>query len=261
MPGIMVQLNRCNASAEKLPRLCAWFRELGAMGIKSARLHILEIENETIREKYGLTAAENVAAFRTCCELEPGMTRLSFDVFDDQKQMLLMQDDEITCTWRGCDPYTTEAVNGVGGSGDRHNCGLTDKEGINFQKPESAGYERYLALYRTPHEYGGCRGCRFFMACKGQCPGTAIDRDWRNRTENCEVWKTLFETAEASLMKEGFVPSSVHPDRPALEQAMTAAWERGENPTLESLAEQLGIEPTGRRSGRRIDPDDWTVEE
>lgn len=260
MPGIMVQLNRCNGSAERLPRLCQWFRELDAKGIRSARLHILEIENEPIRDKYGLTPDENVVAFRTCREMESVMTSLSFDVFDDQKQMLLMQDDEITCTWRGCDPYTTEAVNGVGGTGERHNCGLTDKEGIDFQKPERSGYERYLALYRTPHEYGGCCGCRFFTACKGQCPGTGIDRDWRNRTENCAVWKALFETAEENLLEEGFVPLSVHPDRPAVEQAMTSAWERGENPTLESLAERLGIEQSGRCAGRRIDLDDWATE-
>ncbi len=35
--------------------------------------------------------------------------------------------------------------------------------------------------------------------CKGQCPGTAIDRDWRNRSEHCAVWKALF----ADLSRSG----------------------------------------------------------
>lgn len=261
MPGIMVQLNRCNASADRLPRLCDWFMELDAMGISSARLHILEIENELIRQKYGLSPTENVAAFKACCDLEARLSRLSFDVFDDQKQMLLMQDDEITCTWRGCDPYTTEAVNGVGGNGERHNCGLTDKEGINFQKPDAQGYERYLALYLTPHEFGGCKDCRFFLACKGQCPGTAIDRDWRNRTENCEVWQTMFELAESTLLNQGMTPLSVHPVRDRVETAMVSAWEKGENPTLESLAEKFGVKTTASELPFRVDVSDWAIGE
>jgi len=34
-----------------------------------------------------------------------------------------------------------------------------------------------VALAATPHAHGGCRDCRFFLMCKGQCPGTAIDGD------------------------------------------------------------------------------------
>jgi hypothetical protein len=73
------------------------------------------------------------------------------------------------------------------------------------------------------------------------------------------VWKALFETAESNLLEEGLIPLSVHPDRPAVEQAMTSAWERGDNPTLESLADRLGIKRTGRCVGRRIDLDDWST--
>jgi uncharacterized protein len=240
-PGIMVQLNRCNATADRLPRMCDWFRTLDRLGITSARLHILEIENEWVRRKYALTADENIAAFRTFQALEAELQSLSFDIFSDQRQMLMLQDDDITCTWRGCDPYTTEAVNGVGGLGERHNCGLTDKEGINFQKPVKPGYERYLALYHTPHEYGGCRDCRFFVACKGQCPGTGIEGDWRNRSENCAVWKTLFEAAEHDLVVKGAVPISVHPRRHDFESVLLKAWESGENPTLAATAKALDL--------------------
>lgn len=243
-PGIMVQLNRCNAVSDLLPRMCDWFRSLDRLGIKSARLHILEIENEFVRRKYALSPEENLAAFRTFENLESELENLSFDVFSDQRQMLLLQDEDITCTWRGCDQYTTEAVNGVGGMGERHNCGLTDKEGINFQKPDFPGYERYIALYQTPHKYGGCQGCRFFVCCKGQCPGTGIDGDWRNRTENCLVWKTLFEEAETELIDKGFLPISVHPCRTDLESKLIEAWELGTNPTLSSLAEELRIAVT-----------------
>ena len=80
-------------------------------------------------------------------------------------------------------------MQGIEGTDQRSNCGRTNKDGIDFVKSDREGFERYLALYYTPQEYGGCKDCRFFLMCKGQCPGTAIDRDWRNRTEHCEVWK------------------------------------------------------------------------
>ena len=132
-----------------------------------------------------------------------------------------------------CDPYTTESVHGVGGDGTRHNCGLTDKEGIHFQKPDETGFERYIALYHTPHEYGGCQGCRFFLVCKGQCPGTAIDGDWRNRTEYCEVWKRLFTRFESELIADGKVPISQHPERESWETETLAMWADGHNPIIE----------------------------
>ena len=59
------------------------------------------------------------------------------------------------------------------------NCGRTNKDGVDYLKSDHQGYERYIALYNTPHEHGGCKGCRFFLMCKGQCPGTAIDGDWQ----------------------------------------------------------------------------------
>jgi uncharacterized protein len=148
-------------------------------------------------------------------------------------------DADVPCVWRACDPYTTEAVDGIDGWGGRHNCGLTDKEGIDFQKPDRPGYERYLALYHTPQEHGGCAGCRFFLACKGQCPGTALGGDWRNRTEYCEVWKDLFARQEAALLAGGVLPLSLDPRRPDWEARMLAAWTAGENPLLEALCHPL----------------------
>jgi uncharacterized protein len=120
----------------------------------------------------------------------------------------------------------------VEGHGERSNCGRTNKEGIDFVKADRPGFERYLALYHTPQEDGGCQGCRFFLACKGQCPGTAIDGDWRNRTEYCELWKKLFRHIEERLLERGAFPISVQPNRVHLERVMLQAWTSGTNPTL-----------------------------
>ncbi len=84
--------------------------------------------------------------------------------------MLVGEDHGTSCIWNACDPYTTQAVRGVAGQGQRNNCGRTNKDGIDFGKADTPGYERYLALYQTPQEAGGCSGCSFFLMCKGQCP-------------------------------------------------------------------------------------------
>jgi uncharacterized protein len=153
--------------------------------------------------------------------------------------LLAGQDEHTSCVWNACDPYTTRAVRGVEGDGQRTNCGRTNKEGIDFVKAEQPGYERYLTLYHTPQEHGGCQGCRFFLFCKGQCPGTAIDQDWRNRTEHCEIWKTLFTKAEGDMMRRGWRPLSRHPLRKSLEGALLDGWTRGVNPSIAQTLRRL----------------------
>ena len=232
-PCLIITLHRNNATADKLPAMREWLRALDAAGVESARLHLLEVENELIRRKYALTVPESVAALTGFAELESQLKRLRFDVFEDMESLLLGRDEQATCVWMACDPYTTAAVSGVEGGGQRSNCGRTNKDGIDFNKADFPGYERYVALYHTPQEDGGCRGCRFFLACKGQCPGTAIDGDWRNRTEHCEVWKKLFRVVEERLLDKGQFPISVQPNRVYLEREMLEAWASGNNPSMQ----------------------------
>ena len=73
--------------------------------------------------------------------------------------------------------------------------------------------------------------------CKGLCPGTGIDGDWRNKTEYCEVWKRLFEHMERELVDEGRTPISLDPRRRRWEARALETWQRGENILLE---EDLG---------------------
>jgi uncharacterized protein len=238
-PRLIVTLHRNNATADKLPVMHEWMRQLDAQGIKSVRLHLLEVDSTDIRDKYALSERENTEALRSFATLEPELVGLRFDVFSELDALLLGRDPHATCVWRACDPYTTDAVRGIEGNGQRTNCGRTNKDGIDFQKADRRGYERYLALYQTPQEYGGCQGCRFFLMCKGQCPGTAIDGDWRNRTEHCEVWKELFSYGEERLLGIGQTPLSVHKSRVPLEHAMLDHWARGQNPSLHQLLQSL----------------------
>jgi uncharacterized protein len=242
--SLIVTLTRANAAPDKVAGLYAWIRRMDSIGVHRVRLHVLESENALIRSRYGLTAAENIAALMGFLGLEPQLKQLTFDLFDDMRNMLLGRDERASCTWRACDPYTTAAVTAVGGTGERTNCGRTNKDGVDYVKADIAGFERYLALYLTPQTAGGCQDCRFFLFCKGQCPGTALAGDWRNRSEHCEVWKTLYGALEAQLQEAGEEPLSKSPRRSDIEQAFLSTWCRGRTPSLAAVLKSGDAPPT-----------------
>jgi uncharacterized protein len=241
--SLIVTLYRGNAIGDRPEQLCAWLRDLDRLGLKTARLHALEIDHPSVAREYGLTDDETLAAFHRLATLESGLEHLRFDVFEDIRRLLRGQDDNVTCTWGACDPYTTAAVQAINGQGVRSNCGRTNKDGVDWVKASAPGFERYLALYHTPYRDGGCQDCRFFAMCKGQCPGTAIDGDWRNRSAQCGLWMGLFETIEAEMMAAGEIPLSMAPRRLEVEQQLVDGWARGLN--LRASSEPHGDAPHG----------------
>lgn len=238
-PNLIVTLHRNNATRDKLPVLLDWLRSMERVGVRSARLHLLEVDHEDVRRRYVLRPEENLEALTRLGELETELTTLRLDLFQEMRQLLLGDDSRTACIWNACDPYTTRAVRGVEGQGQRSNCGRTNKEGIDFVKSAQEGFERYLALYHTPQEHGGCQGCRFFLMCKGQCPGTALAGDWRNRTEHCEVWMEVFGRIERQLVAEGKTPLSVSPLRGPVERALLESWSAGRGASIARALKML----------------------
>ena len=84
-----------------------------------------------------------------------------------------------------------------------------------------------MALYNTPEQYGGCRGCRFFVMCKGHCPGTGLDMDWRNKPDSCLTWKVSFGIYEKLMLKKGQVPLSLNPDLKKYEDILMEGYSKG----------------------------------
>jgi uncharacterized protein len=243
-PSMILTLHGRNAAPQHLPELLEWVRGLVARGLGSMRVHLLESETDVVRQSYGLSDEENIAAMRAFLALSRTLPEFRIQPFSDMRKMLMGDDARTTCTWNGCDPYNTKAVQGVEGDGQRSNCGRTNKDGIDFEKSSRRGMERSLALYLTPQSDGGCKDCRFFLMCKGQCPGTSIDRDWRNRSEHCEVWKALFDDFEQELIGAGRTPLSRSPRRVPIERELVGAWERGT---------ELKIVRVARRGSRQGD--------
>lgn len=248
--SVIITLHRLNAgSIERLERLIEWIKEIHSWGVRAIRLHNLELDGDLTKKKLALTTEENIFAFDYLMRLKDEVPTLEVDVFDDIYRMLKEVDDgRATCTWRACDPYTTRAVRGVEGNGQRSNCGRTNKEGIDFFKADEEGFERYYSLYYTPQAYGGCEGCRFFIYCKGQCPGTAIDGDWRNKSSDCGLWKHLFEVMESRVLREGIVPLTLSPLRPLVEQVILEGWKKGQNLSV-GQALRIVAQRTGQTLG------------
>jgi len=241
VPSVIVTLHRGN-TGDRLPRLLDWLLGLERLGVTTVRIHNLQADTDAVRAAHALTPRENVELFLALEQFEANrLTTLSFDIFDETRRLLSGRDRDASCVWQACDPYTTHAVQGVEGRGQRSNCGRTNKDGAGMLKAAEDGYERYVALYHAPQEYGGCSGCRFFVACKGQCPGTAIDGDWRNRSEDCPLWFALFERAESRLLADGIEPVSLSSHRRALEEAMVQAWQHGSSLSVAEALESLAV--------------------
>jgi len=237
-PSLIATLHRRNATAERIPVFLDWLERLDSLGIRSVGLHLLEIDNETVRQ-HTLSLEENISALSKILELEPRLRNLRFPLFNAMRRLLQGDDAKASCVWKSCDPYTTRAVQGIEGHGERSNCGRTNKDGIDFVKGSLPGFERYLMLYQTPQDVGGCRGCRFFSMCKGQCPGTAIDGDWRNRTEYCEVWKALFIRFENELLKKKKWVLSRSRHRRVVEEGLLNEWKLGRSGSLTKLVSSV----------------------
>lgn len=199
IPSLIITLHRENAGPDRIRQLVKFIDSMMACGVSHFNFHILEREQG--KEHLALNDDETIFAFQ---ELYNQNSRAQ--PFLDIYNLLTDENPKVSCIWNHCDPLTTDAVQGVGPDGEKSNCGRVNKDGVNWVKADTPGSERYSALYNTPQEHGGCKDCRFFFGCKGQCPGTAIDGDWRNRTRDCQIWYHLFEMIEKEILLSKRMP-------------------------------------------------------
>jgi uncharacterized protein len=199
--SLIVTIHKLNAF--RMLTLLDFFDEMEALGITHINLHNLEVDNNATRSELQLTDESNFLAFKAIYD-DSKHSRISYNPFRDIKAILTQHDPSVSCIWQHCDPIITTAVHGINAAGDLTNCGRTNKEGIDWLKSDSSmSLERYQALSRIEWRFGGCKDCQYFFVCKGQCPGTAIDGDWRNRTQDCNFWYDLIDYIGKDLVASG----------------------------------------------------------
>jgi len=198
IPSLIVTVHKMNGSTERRPKLMDWFGKLERIGIKHINLHPLEVEHGM--EHLAMDEQETCGAFHALYRYSL-VSEIHFQPFEDIRKLLLDDGQNVMCVWNACDPMTTAAVQGVSRNGTAQNCGRTNKDGINWVKADVPDFSRYIVLHQTPQEHGGCKDCQYFVFCKGNCPGTAIDGDWRNRTVHCATWYDLFATTEREIIE------------------------------------------------------------
>jgi uncharacterized protein len=243
--SLITTLHKENAIGPLLDNLCTWLRELGSLGLRSMRIHLLErdsCEDLVLSDEEAFKALLQVRS--TCVE-----ANISLDIFRDIAR-LLRGDDRggVTCIWNGCDPLTTPAVQHIDGKGHLRNCGRVNKKGRSWVKAGEYSAVRQLLLWETPQEDNGCAGCRYFIFCKGFCPGFA--EDWRERPRECSLLYRLFELVEKELrlLGETVVPARL--DFSQIQEAMLTGWRQGRQMQVFQAIEEMG---QGRRQAAVLD--------
>lgn len=229
--SLKVTLHNQNARGKELQKLCHWLDEMKDRGLSFLRLDLFHCDDALLMEKYALTSEEALTAFNALKKLRDGEDFI-IDLFSDLNSLLSGDDNHISCGFKGCNIFNSQLT--LNSQGERIPCHKCKK-----YKKESPlkGYDRYLWLYRTPQCQGGCKGCRFFLLCKGFCPGTAMNQEWMQRSVHCHILYPLFENAE----KDHKYPLSTHPFRTIIEERMAGYWQKGLNPSLTLLLKDMGI--------------------
>ena len=195
--SIMVTLHRLN-TGKALPRLKEWVKMLFLLGVESMRLHILEVDSPVVRRQYVLS--EDLGTFTDLIDFEEASGRVMFDVATDLRLMLAGEDDEVTCVWAGCDLQHHRCLRC--GTGRRLTELRSHEQG--GQKTTASGGTWCCTTRRR--SMGVVPDVRFFLMCRGQCPGTAINGDWRNRSSFCAVWKGYSRTSNCRCSPRATTP-------------------------------------------------------
>lgn len=217
--GIIITVHKLNGTGDNLDRLLnflEWLRDIGVVG---GNIHMLEVDSPEAAS-YSLTPEENINAFIKLAEFfdREENKHLVFEPFRELERMMEGDNTLASCIWNSCDNMNTQAVYGIEGNGQLSNCGMVNKEGIEWSKDSSNEYLRDIVLYQTSHEQNGCKGCPFFLMCNGYCNGSTIDGDWRNKTIFCSTLKKMFAYYEKKVEDKGMVPFSKHPYRFIMEE-------------------------------------------
>lgn len=184
----IIVVSKANAGTkEKIEKLKEWILKLTKMGITGrvnpcANSKEFELDTDELTKFY-----IDLADFMIKNNIK-GWSPFS-DIINGLKQKGRV------CSFSSCDIFNTPSATVILGDGTVSSCMRTNGEHV-LRKDDKTLNTREEILKQIPREYGGCKDCRFFIACNGGCPTASIDDDWRNRTYLCHLWRALFEYYE-----------------------------------------------------------------
>lgn len=257
MPSLIITMHAGNCSRERFPRFLAWLHELDNMGLTYINLHTMEMDHKA--DTLYLSQEDASDRLIDIWNEMPKFKNIRISKFDEILKLLRgdKNSDSVVCHWKPCDPWNTSAVKGIENDGTPSHCSRTNKDGKNWLPAEGDGddgqhaqfighpstqhFERQLGLYVTPQEYGGCKGCEYWLMCYGQCPGegeTSDDGhtgDWRKRSSHCSTYKKLFAEGARRLRLTNVLPLCDWPNRLEIEKNAYAIWSNSGTSYLTNL--------------------------
>lgn len=231
--GVILTVHKLNGIGDNLKRLMNFIRWMGDIGIKNGNIHLMEIDS-IVAYNYSLNSEQNTVAFLELAKFFEENKDLSYHPFKEMEGLINPEtiDHVASCVWRNCDPLNTQAVYGIEANGGISNCGMVNKEGIEWHKANNTGFQRDVVLWQTKDEQNGCNGCQYFMMCNGYCEGSAVDGDWRNKTIHCKTIKSLFNFYEEKLIKRGITPVSRFDNIKEMTELYVEILGKGERPPV-----------------------------
>jgi len=182
--SLIVVVSRANAGTpNRLQRLKQFLIEARKLGTTRGRLNPCDHPDWMLDKERLVKVYRDLAVFTM-------VNGLLWGPFTDIWNALRHR-GPVVCTFNDCDPFHTRSATVILGDGSVTNC-IKMAIQTNFIRHAKATDMRSQILLSKPEEEGGCQGCSWWDNCHGGCPAAAIDKDWRNRTIFCSMYKAMF---------------------------------------------------------------------
>jgi uncharacterized protein len=205
--SIICVLHKANALPKHLPKLKEWILWLKSIGISGGRLNLMHTDRNG--KEWELSEEEADYAWRelfrfTILEQDG----LQWQPFHDAVSSVTGL-EQGTCVFGECEYYRAKDEPVVFSDGSTGNCLKTAKDGKVYPRLEQDykqgapgfGLIRYEILPLIEQEDGGCKGCEYWVNCKGGCSAEGVDGDWRNKTRFCKAYYGLFQEADKAVRR------------------------------------------------------------
>jgi len=190
--GLISVITKHNCLPPQRQKFKDWILEMKGIGCPSGRMNPVMGDSDCTP-----TIKELKEFYLDMCDFILEDEKLQWQPFRDVIDNL-MGYRQSTCIYHQCDYFWTNSAHVILGDGEVRNCMKTVLGHNVFQGKEPIKI-RYEALFNTPKEYDGCKGCRYWAICSGLCPSEGIDGDWRNKSAHCEVFYALYEKIEKRI--------------------------------------------------------------